>query len=86
MSASLLDLHRLLTLAVHSIAFDPERASIGFRTEPRLCFCIRVTADDLARIVGNQGMTLRALQMLVQAAGQKSGLDVRICVSKGEDA
>jgi predicted RNA-binding protein YlqC (UPF0109 family) len=82
MPTTMLELHGLLTKAVNSIAVDTQQVTIGFKSEPCLCFCVRVAPNDLGRVIGTQGNTIRALRTVVHAVGQQMGVDVRICVGE----
>jgi predicted RNA-binding protein YlqC (UPF0109 family) len=61
--------------AVRLLVDDREAVAIEERSTPDgVRFEIRVAADDLGKIIGRQGRTIRALRTLLEARGGKDGV------------
>lgn len=62
----------LLELLAKALVDDPDQVEVAEVEEPdELVLELRVAQDDVGKIIGKQGRTVRALRTLIDAAGEK---------------
>jgi predicted RNA-binding protein YlqC (UPF0109 family) len=62
----------LLELLAKALVDEPDRVDVTEVEEPdELVLELRVARDDVGKIIGKQGRTVRALRTLIDAAGEK---------------
>ena len=62
----------LLELLARALVDDPDQVEVTEVEEPdELVLELRCAPDDVGKIIGRQGRTVRALRTLVDAAGEK---------------
>lgn len=68
----MVDAKDLLELLAKALVDDPESVDVSVVEEPdETVLELRVAADDVGKIIGKQGRTVRALRTLIDAAGEK---------------
>ena len=68
----------VLTLA-RSLVDDPESVEVsGTETDSRVDLELRVAPDDMGKIIGRQGRTIRAIRTVAKAASVKLGKRVNV--------
>ncbi len=68
------DLERLTDFLARSLVDDPESVEVS-STEPddsRVDLEIRVAQEDMGKVIGRQGRTIRAIRNVVKAASVKA--------------
>ena len=62
----------LLELLARALVDDPDQVEVTEVEEPdELVLELRCAPDDVGKIIGRQGRTVRALRTLIDAAGEK---------------
>lgn len=70
------DLVRLLT---KSLVDDPEQVEIhGTEEDSRVDLEIRVAQEDIGKVIGRQGRTIKAIRTVAKAASVKAGKRVNV--------
>jgi predicted RNA-binding protein YlqC (UPF0109 family) len=71
-------LENLLLVLARSLVDEPEKVEVsGTETDSRVDLELRV-ADDMGRVIGRQGRTIRAIRAVVKAASVKQGKRVTV--------
>ena len=69
--------HNLLT--ARSLVDEPERVEVlGTESDSRVDLELRVAPNDMGRVIGRQGRTIRAIRTVVKAASVKVGKRVTV--------
>ena len=72
-------LEKLLLVLARSLVDEPERVEVsGTESDARVDLELRVAPDDMGRVIGRQGRTIRAIRMVVKAASVKAGKRVTV--------
>ena len=67
-------LENLLLVLARSLVDEPEKVEVsGTETDSRVDLELRVAPDDMGRVIGRQGRTIRAIRTVVKAASVKLG-------------
>ncbi len=65
-------LENLLLVLARSLVEEPDRVEVsGTETESRVDLELRVAPEDMGKIIGRQGRTIRAIRTVVKAASVK---------------
>ena len=66
------ELQKLLVILARSLVEEPEAVEVsGTETGSRVDLELRVLPDDMGKIIGRQGRTIRAIRTVVKAASVK---------------
>ncbi len=72
-------LENLLLVLARSLVDEPEKVEVsGTETDSRVDLELRVADDDMGRVIGRQGRTIRAIRTVVKAASVKQGKRVTV--------
>ena len=72
-------LENLLAVLVRSLVDEPEQVEVsGTETDSRVDLELRVAPDDMGRVIGRQGRTIRSIRTVVKAASVKLGKRVSV--------
>ncbi len=72
-------LESLLLLLARELVEEPEKVEVsGTETDSRIDLELRVAEDDMGKIIGRQGRTIRAIRTVVKAASVKLGKRVNV--------
>ena len=72
-------LENLLLVLARSLVNEPERVEVsGTESDSHVDLELRVAPDDMGRIIGRQGRTIRAIRSVVKAASVKLGKRVNV--------
>ncbi len=72
-------LESLLLFLARNVVDEPERVEVEMReTDSRVELTLRVAPDDIGKVIGRQGRTIKAIRSVVKAASVK--LDRRVNV------
>ena len=72
-------LESLLLFLARNVVDEPERVEVETReTDSRVELTLRVAPDDIGKVIGRQGRTIKAIRPVVKAASVK--LDRRVNV------
>ncbi len=72
-------LESLLLFLARNLVDEPERVEVEAReTDSRVDFTLHVAPDDIGKVIGRQGRTIKAIRSVVKAASVK--LDRRVNV------
>ncbi len=75
-------LQNLLVLLVRPIVDEPERVEVtGSESDSRVDLELRVADDDIGKVIGRGGRTIRAIRTVVKAASVKAGKRVNVEVA-----
>ena len=75
-------LDNLLLILARSLVEKPEKVEVsGTKTDSRVDLELRVAPEDVGRIIGRQGRTIRSIRTVVKAASVKLGKRVNVEVS-----
>jgi predicted RNA-binding protein YlqC (UPF0109 family) len=67
-------LQNLLVLLVRPIVDEPDRVEVeASETDTRVDLELRVAPDDIGKVIGRGGRTIRAIRTVVKAASVKDG-------------
>ncbi|ADW71436.1 KH domain-containing protein [Granulicella tundricola] len=69
MSAGQLEAHAILTRIVRALVRNPDAVNIEIRLAHTTTFVVTVAASDVAKVVGKQGATAKALRTFLYAMG-----------------
>src|SRR5215210_5919819 len=65
-------LEDLVLLLARSLVDEPEKVEVtGTESDSRVDLEVRVAPDDMGRVIGRQGRTIRAIRTVVKAASVK---------------
>ena len=72
-------LENLLILLARELVEEPGKVEVsGTETDSRIDLELRVAEDDMGKIIGRQGRTIRAIRTVVKAASVKLGKRVNV--------
>lgn len=72
-------LQNLVLILARSLVDDPESVEVsGTETDSRVDLEVRVAPDDMGKIIGRQGRTIRAIRTVTKAASVKLGKRVNV--------
>lgn len=72
-------LERLTLFLARSVVDDPDAVEVrGTEDDSRVDLEVRVAPDDMGRIIGRGGKTIRAIRSVVKAASVKVGKRVTV--------
>ena len=72
-------LQNLVLMLARSLVDDPESVEVsGTETDSRVDLELRVAPDDMGKIIGRQGRTIRAIRTVAKAASVKLGKRVNV--------
>lgn len=72
-------LESLLLLLARELVEEPEKVEVsGTETDSRIDLELRVAEDDMGKIIGRQGRTIRAIRTVVKAASVRLGKRVNV--------
>ena len=75
-------LQNLLVLLVRPIVEDPDRVEVeASESDTRVDLELRVAPDDIGKVIGRGGRTIRAIRTVVKAASVKVGKRVNVEVA-----
>lgn len=67
-------LQNVLSLLARSLVDDPDAVEVtGTEEDSRVDLKLKVAPDDVGRIIGRQGRTIKAIRTVVKAASVKAG-------------
>jgi predicted RNA-binding protein YlqC (UPF0109 family) len=73
------ELEKLLLVLARSLVEEPDAVEVsGTETETRIDLELRVAPEDMGKIIGRQGRTIRAVRTVVKAASVKLGKRVNV--------
>ncbi len=73
------ELEKLLLVLARSLVEEPDKVEVsGTETDSRVDLELRVAPDDMGRVIGRQGRTIRAIRTVVKAASVKQGKRVSV--------
>ena len=72
-------LESLLLILARSLVEEPDKVEVfGAETDSRVDLELRVAPEDMGRIIGRQGRTIRAVRTVVKAASVQLGKRVNV--------
>ncbi len=72
-------LENLLLLLARSLVEEPDQVEVsGTETDSRVDLELRVAQEDMGKIIGRGGRTIRAIRTVVKAASVKLGKRVNV--------
>jgi uncharacterized protein len=72
-------LQNLVLILARSLVDDPDSVEVsGTETDSRVDLELRVAPDDMGKIIGRQGRTIRAIRTVAKAASVKLGKRVNV--------
>jgi predicted RNA-binding protein YlqC (UPF0109 family) len=75
-------LQNLLVLLVRPIVDEPERVEVeASESDTRVDLELRVAPDDIGKVIGRGGRTIRAIRTVIKAASVKVGKRVNVEVA-----
>ena len=75
-------LQNLLVLLVRPIVDEPDRVQVeANESDTRVDLELRVAPDDIGKVIGRGGRTIRAIRTVVKAASVKLGKRVNVEVA-----
>ena len=73
------ELEKLLLVLARSLVGEPDAVEVsGTETDSRVDLQLRVAQEDMGKIIGRQGRTIRAIRTVVKAASVKLGKRVSV--------
>ena len=73
------ELEKLLLVLARSLVGEPDAVEVsGTETDSRVDLELRVAQEDMGKIIGRQGRTIRAIRTVVKAASVKLGKRVSV--------
>ena len=73
------ELEKLLLVLARSLVGEPDAVEVsGTETDSRVDLQLRVAQEDMGKIIGRQGRTIRAVRTVVKAASVKLGKRVNV--------
>ncbi|GHG99020.1 KH domain-containing protein [Comamonas sp. JC664] len=74
-----MDVEQLLTYLARALVDHPDQVSLRLsEAEGARLYELKVSAEDVGKVIGRDGRTVNALRTLLSAAAQKSGQKVRL--------
>lgn len=75
-------LENLLTFLARSLVDEPDRVEVtATESESRVDLELEVAPDDIGKVIGRQGRTIRAIRTVMKAASVKTGKRVSVEVA-----
>ena len=72
-------LENLLLVLARSLVEEPDKVEVsGTETDSRVDLEVRVAQEDMGKIIGRGGRTIRAIRTVVKAASVKLGKRVNV--------
>jgi uncharacterized protein len=72
-------LENLVLILARSLVENPDEVEVsGTETDSRVDLELRVASDDMGKIIGRQGRTIRAIRTVTKAASLKLGKRVNV--------
>lgn len=72
-------LENLVLILARSLVENPDDVEVsGTETDSRVDLELRVASDDMGKIIGRQGRTIRAIRTVTKAASVKLGKRVNV--------
>ena len=72
-------LEKLLLVLARALVDEPERVEVSsIESDARVDLELKVAPDDMGRVIGRQGRTIRAIRTVVKAASVKAGKRVTV--------
>ena len=72
-------LEELVLVLARSLVDEPDKVEVsGTETDSRVDLELRVAEDDMGKIIGRQGRTIRAIRTVAKAASVKLGKRVTV--------
>jgi uncharacterized protein len=72
-------LENLLLVLARSLVDEPDKVEVsGTETDSRVDLELRVAPEDMGRVIGRQGRTIRSIRTVVKAASVKLGKRVSV--------
>jgi predicted RNA-binding protein YlqC (UPF0109 family) len=72
-------LENLLLVLARSLVDEPDSVEVSAtETDSRVDLELKVSDDDMGRVIGRQGRTIRAIRTVVKAASVKQGKRVSV--------
>jgi uncharacterized protein len=72
-------LEELVLVLARSLVDEPDQVEVsGTETDSRVDLELRVAQDDMGKIIGRQGRTIRAIRTVAKAASVKLGKRVTV--------
>jgi predicted RNA-binding protein YlqC (UPF0109 family) len=72
-------LENLLAFLARSLVDEPDRVEVsGTETDSWVDLELRVAPDDIGKVIGRQGRTIRAIRTVMKAASVKTGKRVNV--------
>ena len=72
-------LENLVLILARSLVENPDDVEVsGTETDSRVDLELRVASDDMGKIIGRQGRTIRAIRTVAKAASVKLGKRVNV--------
>ena len=73
------ELEKLLLVLARSLVGEPDAVEVsGTETDSRVDLELRVAQEDMGKIIGRQGRTIKAIRTVVKAASVKLGKRVSV--------
>ena len=73
------ELEELLLVLARSLVEEPDAVEVsGTESDSRVDLELRVAQEDMGKIIGRQGRTIRAIRTVVKAASVKLGKRVSV--------
>ena len=72
-------LEELVLVLARSLVDEPDKVEVsGTETDSRVDLELRVAQDDMGKVIGRQGRTIRAIRTVAKAASVKLGKRVTV--------
>ena len=76
-------MHELVTMLVKGLVDEPEQVMVNtIEGERSIIFEVRVTPDDLGKVIGKGGRIANALRTIIRAAGAKERKSIWVDINK----
>jgi uncharacterized protein len=73
------ELEKLLLVLARSLVEEPDAVEVfGTESDSRVDLELRVAQEDMGKIIGRQGRTIRAIRTVVKAASVRLGKRVNV--------
>lgn len=75
-------LENLLVFLARSLVDEPDRVEVStVESDSRVDLELQVAPDDIGKVIGRQGRTIRAIRTVMKAASVKTGKRVNVEVA-----
>ncbi len=72
-------LEELVRILARSLVDEPDKVEVtSTETDSRVDLSLQVAQDDIGKVIGRQGRTIRAIRTVVKAASVKAGKRVNV--------